>query len=440
MRFSRAGCAEPRRVVFGAVQYPLTFNAFSSRRRMGVVAILGALGTIAPFSIDLYLPALPVLGDDLGASQQQVAVTVTMFLLGLAVGQVQAGSLSDRHGRRRPLLAGLLLFALASLACAFAPTIQILMAARFLQGLGGAAGMAVSYASVTDYVRGRDAARLFSRLAMIGGIAPVVAPLVGGQLLRVVSWRGLFVVLAGIGLTLFLSVLLGLPESLPRQHRSAAGVRVLLTSLATISRDLGFLGLALTSAFSFAGFFAYLAGSSFVYQEVYGVTPAAFSLLFAVNAVGMLAANDLNHRLLARFTPQRLLAAALVVYLAAGMVALVVLLAGGLPLWALAAPLFVLVASVGLIIPNSTALALSLHPGAAGTASAFFGTLRLGLGALATPLVGLAGGMDGVSMGLVIAAAGVLALCTFAVVAWRDRRTARACEYQPGACGDMSVC
>jgi DHA1 family bicyclomycin/chloramphenicol resistance-like MFS transporter len=407
---------------------------------MGVVAVLGALGTIAPFSIDLYLPALPTLGDDLGASQQQVAVTVTMFLLGLAFGQVQAGSLSDTHGRRRPLLAGLLLFTLAGLACALAPTIQVLMAARFLQGIGGAAGMAIANASVTDYARGREAARLFSRLAMIGGVAPIVAPLIGGQLLRVVSWRGLFVVLAGIGLALLLSVLAGLPESLPRERRSVAGVGTLLRSLLRISRDPGFVGLALTSAFGFAGFFAYLAGSSFVYQEVYGVSPAAFSLLFAVNAVGMLAANDLNHRLLARSTPQRLLAAALVVYLAAAIVALLVLLAGGLPLWALAAPLFVLVASVGLIIPNSTALALSLHPDAAGTASAFFGTLRLGLGALATPLVGLAGGLDGVAMGLVIAGAGVLALLTFLVVAWRDRGKARACEYQPGTCADMTVC
>ena len=248
---------------------------------------------------------------------------------------------------------------------------------------------------------------------MIGGVAPVIAPLIGGQMLRVVSWRGLFFVLTGIGLALFLAVLVGLPESLPRERRSAAGARALLRSLLTLSRDLGFLGLALTSAFSFAGFFAYLAGSSFVYQEVYGVSPAAFSVLFAVNAVGMLGANELNHRLLARFTPQRLLAAALVVNLAAGAVALAVLLAGGLPIWALAAPLFVLVASVGLIIPNSTALALSLHPDTAGTASAFFGTLRLGLGALATPLVGLAGGLDGVSMGLVIAVSGVLALTTF---------------------------
>ena len=420
--------------------YPRTLSEFSRGRRAAIVATLGGLWTIGPFSIDLYLPALPTLGGDLAATQQQVAVTVTAFLVGLAFGQVQAGALSDTYGRRRPLLAGLLVYTLATLACALAPTIQVLVAARFLQGLGGAAGMAISNAAVTDYVRGREAARLMSRLAMIGGVAPIIAPLAGGQLLRVMSWRGLFVVLTAIGLALLLAVLAGLPESLPRARRSSAGLGTLLTSLTALTRDARFMGFALTSALSFAGFFAYLAGSSFVYQDVYGVSPAGFSVLFAVNAVGMLGASGLNHRLLARFTPAQLLATALVVNAVAGAVVLVVLLAGDLPLLVLAAPLFVLVASMGLVIPNSTALALSLHPDRAGTASAYFGTLRLGLGALATPLVGLAGGMDGVSMGLVIAGAGVLALLAFAVVAWHDRGRSRACELRPGTCADMTVC
>jgi DHA1 family bicyclomycin/chloramphenicol resistance-like MFS transporter len=422
------------------VANPPTLNDFSRGRRTALIVILGALWTIGPFSIDLYLPALPQLGLDLAASQQQVAVTITAFFLGLAVGQVQAGALSDTHGRRRPLLAGLLLYTLATVACALAPTIQVLVAARFVQGIGGAAGMAISNAAVTDIVRGREAARLMSRLAMIGGVAPVIAPLVGGQLLRVVSWRGLFVVLTAIGLALFLAVLTGLPESLPRERRSSAGVGTLLRGLLALTRDPRFMGFAVTSALSFAGFFAYLAGSSFVYQGVYGVSPALFSLLFAVNAIGMLGASELNHRLLARFTPAQALAGALVVNAVAGVIVLAVLLAGELPLWALAAPLFVLVASMGLIIPDSTALALSLHPDTAGKASAYFGTLRLGLGALATPLVGLSGGMEGVSMGLVIAGAGLLALAVFAVVTWLDRGQARSCELHAGTCADMTVC
>jgi DHA1 family bicyclomycin/chloramphenicol resistance-like MFS transporter len=422
------------------VDAPQTLRDFSRGRRAAIVAILGGLWTIGPFSIDLYLPALPTLGGDLGASQQQVAVTVTAFLVGLAFGQVQAGALSDTYGRRRPLVGGLLLFTLATLACALAPTIQVLVVARFLQGLGGAAGAAISNAAVTDYVRGREAARLLSRLAIIGGLAPIVAPLAGGQLLRVMSWRGLFVVLTAIALTLFLAALTGLPESLPRERRSAAGLGTLLRSLLALSRDPRFMGFAFTSALSFAGFFAYLAGSSFVYEDVYGVSPVAFSVLFATNAIGMLGASELNHRLLARFSPAQLLAAALAVNAVVGAFVLAVLLVGGLGVWALAAPLFVLVASMGLIIPNSTALALALHPDVAGTASAYFGTLRLGLGALATPLVGLAGGMDGVSMGLVIAGAGTLALVVFAVVAWRDRGRSATCELRPGTCADMTVC
>ncbi len=417
-----------------------TLSDLTRGRRTALVATLGGLWTIGPFSIDLYLPALPTLGGDLGASQQQVAVTVTAFFLGLAFGQVQAGALSDTYGRRRPLLAGLLLYALASLGCALAPTIQLLVVARFLQGLGGAAGMAISNAAVTDYARGREAARLLSRLAMIGGVAPILAPLAGAQLLGVMSWRGLFVVLAVVGIALFLAVLFGLPESLPRERRSSAGLGALLGSVLVLSHDVRFVGLALTGAFSFAGFFAYLAGSSFVYQEVYGVSPAAFSALFAVNAVGMLGASELSHRLLARFTPAQLLAAALVIGALAGVAVLLVLLAGDLGLWALAVPLFVLVASIGLVIPNSTALALSLHPDLAGKASAYFGTLRIGLGALATPLVGLGGGLDGVSMGLVIAAAGVLALSTYGVVAWLDRGRRRSCELRAGTCADMPVC
>ena len=214
-----------------------------------------------------------------------------------------------------------------------ADEIQVLIVARFLQGLGGAAGMAISNAAVTDYVRGREAARLLSRLAIVGGVAPIVAPLAGGQLLRVLSWRGLFVVLTAIALTLFLSVLIGLPESLPRERRTSAGLGSLLATLLALTRDLRFMGFALTSALSFAGFFAYLAGSSFVYQEVYGVSPAAFSVLFAANAVGMLGASELNHRLLVRFSPAQLLAAALAVNAAAGGVVLTVLLVGGLGVW-----------------------------------------------------------------------------------------------------------
>lgn len=410
-----------RAVGYPEVDRAQTLTGLSPGRRTLFVAVLGGLWTIGSFSIDLYLPALPTLGADLGASQQQVALTLTAFLVGLAVGQVQAGTLSDRHGRRALLLAGLLVYTLASLTCALAPSIHVLATARFVQGLGAAAGMAVSNAAVTDHMRGREAAKLFSLLAMIGGVAPIIAPVAGAQLLRITSWRGLFIALTVIGCTVLLSVFAALPESLPQERRSPLGPGALLRGLLSLTGDRCFMSYAATSALSVACFFAYLAGSSFVYQEVYGISPAAFSFLFAANALGMIGANEVNRRLLGRFSPGRILALALLVNAAAACFALTVLIIGGLPVAALAAPLFVLVAAAGFIGPNSTAMALSLHPEKAGTASAYFGTLRLGLGALATPLVGMGGGLDGVSMGVVMAVAAVLALAVYGVARMGDR-------------------
>jgi DHA1 family bicyclomycin/chloramphenicol resistance-like MFS transporter len=403
------------------VDPPSQLGSLSRRRYVGLVLTLGGLWTIGPFATDLYLPALPSVTRDLGASEQAVALTVTTFLLGLALGQLLAGPLSDTYGRRRPLLVGLGVFTAASLACALTPSVGVLVGLRLVQGLAGAAGMAIANAVVTDYVRGRQAARLLSRLALVGGLAPIVAPIIGAQLLRVTSWRGLFVVLGAIGVALVVGVFLGLPESLPRERRSAAGARPALRAMAMLSRDADFMVYTFTGSLPFMAFFAYLAGSSFIYQEIYGVSPTTFSLLFAVNAVGMLAANQLNHRLLARFTPRQLLAAGLAAGAAAGVAVLAVLLAGGIAVWALAVPLFVLVSSLGLVFPDSTALALSLHPDVAGSASAYFGTLRLGLGALATPLIGIGGAVSGASMGLVIAVSGLAALALFVFVARRTR-------------------
>jgi len=421
------------------VDAPSQLSRLSRRRYLALILTLGGLWTIGPFATDLYLPALPGVSSDLDASQQAVALTVTTFIVGLALGQLLAGPLSDAYGRRRPLLVGLVVFTATALACALTPSVEILIGVRLVQGLAGASGMVIANAVVTDYVRGREAARLLSRLALIGGLAPIVAPLIGAQLLHVTDWRGLFVVLTGIGVGLVVLVALGLPESLPRERRSAAGPRPALRTMAMLSRDLGFMGYTLTGSLAFMAFFAYLAGSSFIYQELYGVSPTAFSLLFAVNAIGMLAANQANHRLLARFSPRQLLAAGLVVNAAAGMAALVVLALGGISVWALAVPLFVIVASLGLVFPDSTALALSLHPEAAGSASAYFGALRLGLGALATPLIGIGGAVSGLSTGLVIALSGLAALVLFAFIAPRTRDEQIVVDTPEEASADMPV-
>jgi len=406
---------------------------------MILVAVLGSVCTIGPFSTDLYLPALPTVAADLGASSSSIALTVTTFLLGLALGQLLAGPLSDTYGRRRPLLVGLIVFTAASLVCALTPSAGVLVVVRLVQGLAGASGIVIANAVVTDYSRGRQAARLLSRLALVSGLAPIVAPLVGAQLLRVTSWRGIFVLLTGLGILLFAAVALGLRESLPREQRQARGATQTLRTMGMLSRDLRFMGLASTSALACVAFFAYLAASSFVYQDLYGASPVLFSLLFATNAIGMLTVSQLNHRLLGRFSPRQLLGTGLVIGSISGLAVLIVTLVGGLGIVALAIPLFILVASQGFIFPDSTALALSLHPEVAGSASAYFGTFRLGLGALATPLVGIGGAVSGLPMAIVIAVSSAAALAVFAAVATRTRTLTPVLDTPEEASADMPV-
>ena len=388
-------------------------------RRTALVLILSGLWVVGPFADDMYLPAMPDVSRDLGTSMQAVALTITTFIVGLAVGQLLTAPLSDSRGRKGLLLAGLAVFAATSLASALAPTIELLVAVRFAQGVSGAAGMAIANAVVTDVSHGRQAARLLSRMTLVGGLAPVVAPLIGAQLLHVMSWRGLFGVVAVLSVGLLAAVAFGLPETHPRERRTAGGLRVVAGAMATLSRDAGFMGYTLAGALTSMAFFAYIAGSSFVYQDVYGVSATAYGLLFGLNAVGMLSASALNHRLLGRFSPRLLLTTGLAIAAAAGVVTLAVLAAPGLGIWALVAPLFVTVSVFGAVWPDSTALALTRHPRIAGSASAYNGTLRLGFGALATPLVGLGGQVSGLSMGLVMAASCVAALPLYALVVRR---------------------
>lgn len=404
-----------------AVDQPSRLSDFSAGRRAATILILGGLWTIGSFATDLYLPAMPATAEDLDASTQAVAFSVTTFLVGLAIGQLLAGPLSDTHGRRRTLLAGLVVFTASALVCVVAPSVEVLIAVRFIQGIAGAFGLAIPSAIITDYSRGREAARLFSRVALIGGVAPIVAALIGAQLLILAGWRGPFVALTVIGLILIASVAIGLPESLPREKRSARGTGPAVRAMAMLTRDIDFMGYTVTTALVFVAFFAYLTGSSFVYQDVYGVSATTYSVLFAVNAFGMLAATQVNHRLLNRFSPRQLFAAALAADAAAGVAVLAAVVIGGLGVWALAAPFFVLVTSLGFIYPNSTALALSVHPEIAGSAAAYFGTMRLGFGALATPLIALGGTVRVLPMALVIALSLLAALVLFTVVARRTR-------------------
>ena len=380
--------------------------------RLRFVTILGLLTAFGPFSIDLYLPALPQLTRDLGASASLGQLTLTASIAGLALGQLIAGPLSDRFGRRPPLLVGLAAYILFSLACAAAPTIWALIVLRLLQGLAGAAGIVIARAIVRDENEGIAAARLYSILMIVAGVAPIVAPIVGGQLLRLTDWRGLFVALAAVTTGVLAVAAVGLRETLPRARRDTKGLREIGATFVLVSRNRGFVIYALTLGFAFAEMFAYIAASPYVLEDIHGLSPQGFSLVFAVNALGLMAVSQLNRVLVGRVGLHRLLGFGVAAGTTAGLALLVVvLLDEGLA--AILPCLFVAVASLGLVIPNATALALTPFPHIAGSASALIGATQFAFGAVAAPLVGAFGEDTAVPMAVAMAAFGVLAAALF---------------------------
>ncbi|MEV4512745.1 multidrug effflux MFS transporter [Dactylosporangium sp. NPDC049525] len=380
-----------------------------------LVLVLGSLIAIGPLTIDMYLPALPSITDDLHTSSTAVQLTLTGTLAGLALGQLAIGPWSDAVGRRVPLLAGLVLHVLASVACVFAPDVTVLGALRVLQGLGVAASSVVAMAVVRDLFSGAAFARLFSRLMLVMGAAPILAPTLGSAVLRWTEWRGVFVVLAAFGVLLTTLAALALTETLPPARRRSGGVTGTLRVYGSLLRDRVFVGLVLVAGFAMAALFAYVGGSSFVLQEVYGLSEAQFGLAFGAGAVGLIGGTQYNVRLLRRYTPQRILASALAAGTVAG--ALLVVLAatglGGLP--ALLAALWAVLTAAGLALPNAPALAMSRHGEAAGTAAALLGAVQFGVGAVAAPLVGVLG-TGATAMAVVIAGGMLTATLTLLIV------------------------
>ncbi|WP_435820854.1 multidrug effflux MFS transporter [Micromonospora chersina] len=373
-----------------------------------LLVLLGTLTAIGPLSLDMYLPAFPAMTRDLGADQAGIQLSLTTCLIGLAVGQFVTGPLSDRWGRRRPVLIGVVAYTVLALACAAAPSAPVLAAARFAQGLAGGMGVVVARAVVRDLYSGRDAAKYFSRLTLVFGVAPVAAPSVGSLVLRVGDWRAVFLTLAAIGLLLSVAVARRLPETLPAERRSTGGLGATARTMRSLAADRVYLGYALTQGFAFAGLFAYISGSSFVFQDVFGVSAVAFSLVFGLNALALVATGQANARLLDRFSPRRLLVTALVVGGVAASGVLTGALAGSLAV--VGVTLFAFVGSLGMVTPNSTALALDAHARHAGTAAALMGGVQSVVGALAAPLVGLGGEGSAVPMAVVLAAAAALSL------------------------------
>jgi MFS transporter, DHA1 family, multidrug resistance protein len=377
-------------------------------RRASLVWILAPLSAFGPLSIDMYLPALPSVARDLDTSASVAQLTLTACLAGLAAGQLLAGPLSDALGRRRPLLAGVACYAAASALCVAAPGIWALLGLRLLQGLAGAAAIVIARAIVRDLYDGNELARFFALLLIVNGAAPIAAPIIGAQLLRVTSWRGVFAVLAVIGAALFTVAACWLPETLPAARRHRGGVGGLLRDGGRMITDRQFTGYALASGLAFGAMFAYISGSPFVLQAKFGISPQLFSLIFAINGLGIIGAGLLSRRLIGRRSPRELLTVGLTGSAGGGIVLLAAaLLALGLPV--ILPALFVMVASVGFILPNATALALARYARQAGSASAVVGVAQFAIGAAAAPLVGVAGPRTDLPMAVVICVLGVSA-------------------------------
>jgi DHA1 family bicyclomycin/chloramphenicol resistance-like MFS transporter len=395
------------------------------------IVVLGMLSTFGPLSLDLYLPALPSLAAELEASTSAAQLTITSCLVGLAVGQLIAGPLSDRYGRRPPLIIGLVAYALASLLCAFAWTVSVLIVFRLVQGLAGAAGLVIARAVARDLYEGRRLAIFFSRLVLIAGLAPVIAPVLGGQLNRVMTWRGIFGVLGVLGIILLAAGLFGVRETLPASRRVRGGLGATLRGFGLLLRDRFFVGVALASGLAAASMFAYIAGATFVLQRIYGLSPQGFSLAFGVNSLGIMTAAQVSARLIKRWSPMRMLAVGLLVNLT-GSLGLLATMLLDLGLAFLLGSLFVMVSAIGLILPNATALGLSGHADQAGTASALLGLLQYVIGGLVAPLVGVAGEETAVPLGVVTATVSAAACALFGLLVVRsvlaDRRAAEARE------------
>ncbi|MEV7230590.1 MULTISPECIES: multidrug effflux MFS transporter [Polymorphospora] len=384
-------------------------------QRVKTVLVLGSLIAVGPLTIDMYLPALPAITEDLLTNAAAVQLTLTGTLAGVALGQLLIGPLSDAVGRRRPLLAGAVVHVLASLLCAVAPNVAVLGALRVVQGLAVSAAAVVAMAVVRDLFSGLGVARVLSRLMLVMGVAPVLAPTLGGEVLRWTDWRGVFVALAGISVILLAVTAFGLPETLPPERRRRGGIAGTARAYRSLLRDRVFVGLVLVTGLAMAAVFAYVSGSSFVFQEQYGMSEQGFAVVFGLGAIGLVAASQVNVVLLRYFRPARILAASVV---AGALCALFLLLFavtgfGGLP--AILVPLWGVLATVALINPNAAALAMSRHGEAAGTAAALLGSAQFGVGAVAAPMVG-AIGTGGGAMAAVVAASMVLALAALLLI------------------------
>ena len=383
--------------------------------------LLLLLTVFGPISMDLYLPALPALTAELGAATSTAQLTVTACLVGLALGQLVAGPLSDRFGRRPVLLVGVVAYVLTSLLCATSPTVESLVLARLVQGLAGGVGIVIAQAAGRDVYDGPALLRFYGRLTVAGGLAAVVGPLLGGQLTTVTDWRGLFVVLAAVGALLLVTALALFPETLPDQRRTVGGFAQTGHAYRLLLSDRAYLGAVLSQGFTYAALFAYLAGATYVLQGIYGMSPQGYALAFGLNSAGFMLFGHLSGRCAAAWGAHRTLLAGTAIA-ALGAAGLLVAGLTPLPVGVVVVSLLVLASGVAFSSPPATTLALSGYPQLAGTASSLLGMVRFGLGGIAAPLVGVAGAASILPMGVVTLTCLTLAAGTYLALTRRARR------------------
>lgn len=378
-----------------------------------LAAILGALTAMGPLAIDMYLPSLPTIARELHATAAAVQVSLAVYFAGIAIGQAFYGPLSDRIGRKPALFFGLAVFLVSSVGCALAGSVRLLIVFRLLQALGGCAPLVVPRAVVRDYFEERGSVRMLSVLILVMGLAPILAPLVGGQLLLHFGWRSVFWTLAIYAAAWVVLVALFLPESLPVERRRRHPLATILATYGRLLKDRQYMGYVLSGALIFSGLLAYIAGSPFVFIELFHVPPQRFGLYFGTNAAGIIAASQVNRWLASRVDTRRIVGVVLPIAMAAGLV-LVVNASTGLGGFAgILLPLFCFISCHGFVMPSTTALAMAPHGEVAGSASALLGTLQFVLGAAAGALVGAMGNGTAVPLALVVAGCGTLGFLTF---------------------------
>lgn len=380
--------------------------------RVWLILILGSLTAFGPLSMDMYLPALPEIGSALGTSTSLVQMSLTACLLGLGLGQIVFGPYSDIHGRRKPLLFTLIGYALASFLSAFSPNIYVFIILRFIQGFTGAAGIVIARASARDMYSGKELTKFVALLSLVNGAAPILAPIFGGFILQFIPWQGIFHVLGLIGLLMLVGVFFGLPETLHHEKRSTGGIFGVVKTFGKLMRDRTFLSISLTQGFIMTAMFAYIAGSPFVLQKMYGVTELQFSLFFALNGVGIILAAQVAGYLSSRMAESKILQLSLyVAFIGALLLSYTVWTEGSLALLALS--LFLIISCVGSVSTTGFSIAMNLQERDVGSASAFLGLLPHIGGAIVSPLVGIMGEMSAIPMAIIMLACTVFALITF---------------------------